>query len=778
MNINTKYAQKIGNYAFEEEQALAFLKLLAPDAIEYHFRTFDDTDQRRRELAKNFSGSLETHITTLRESNEKGAGVFVVVNEGGQSKAEITRIRAVFADTDGAALEPLLELELKPHVVIESSPRRWHVYWMVSDDFPLNRFSQVQTTIADKFGTDKHVADLPRVMRLPGFFHNKATPFMVKPIHFDQDQHRYSLEEITKCFGVDDATAEPVQEDSENANQDYPFEGNRKDFYAALCKAFPNPLDREEWRTGLCALAYLVVAHKWPEEEARKIREEWESLAISADKTENATQWEDAIKRTRDKLSRGESVTTHLTVLKTAHQKGWIPSSKILHDAMESVQAQYALIQLGGKLGVVDHKSLNRFDAMGAASKLEVMSRSDGRLMIERLLKNQFPDFDSGKKASEFFTSPDTTCYSGVEFNPRNTSPGFLNLWVGPTISPQWGDWSHIRDFLFNVICSGHKSEYDYLVGYLAHAIQRPWEKPGVVVILLGGQGIGKGTLGSILRRIWSATYLHIHQIRAIVGDFNGALERSFIVFLDEALFVGDHNSTDAFKSIATEPVLNINEKHQPARQIQSYHRFFAATNANHFKATDRDDRRDFVLRVSENRKGDHAFWAALNHEIENGGVEALAHDLMLHDLTGFNVRAKPNTRELTEQKLQSLEKFPRWWFDCLSRGYVNPFNTEWPDFVSTTTLLDEFKESEKGSRTYKLLIERDIAAYIEKLCPTAYRQQAMEGAYRRRGFMLPPLHIARDAFEKYIGDAVEWDEFLPEDYDPDEHHYEPEWEV
>jgi hypothetical protein len=47
----------------------------------------------------------------------------------------------------------------------------------------------------------------------------------------------------------------------------------------------------------------------------------------------------------------------------------------------------------------------------------------------------------------------------------------------------------------------------------------------------------------------------------------------------------------------------------------------------------------------------------------------------------------------------------------------------------------------------------------INKLCPSAKRDQRLEGVNRRRGFVLPPLEKAREDFEKYIGDRVEWED-------------------
>ena len=263
------------------------------------------------------------------------------------------------------------------------------------------------------------------------------------------------------------------------------------------------------------------------------------------------------------------------------------------------LQQQYALIRLAGALYVVDRYDLELLPDNGTAKKFVPLRRPDATILMIRVVTDRFPDATAKAIVKDFYLSPETFCYDGTEFNPISTSKNTLNLYVPPTIVPSDGSSKLIREFLLNVICSGNRTNFSYLVKYLAHALQRPWEKPGVMVILLGGQGTGKGTLARILQKIWSATYLQVHQIKSVTGDFNAALERAFIVWLDEAFFVGNRGATDALKSLVTEPFINISEKYQPARQTKSFHRFFGASNADYFKATDRDDRRDFVLRVA-----------------------------------------------------------------------------------------------------------------------------------------------------------------------------------
>lgn len=195
------------------EQADEFLNWLEPFAGEYTFQTFADTPKAKAEdaqleasgwvkkYARIFHGTLSQHAAELQRLNNNGAGVFVTINETdfkARTIENIVRVRAVFSDTDGAPLEPHQNCELKPSVVIATSPQSWHVYWGVSE-LPLDKFKPVQWRIAEKFGSDTTVNDLPRVMRLPGFYHRKAEPYQVR-ILGDINFGDYAAEQILATF--------------------------------------------------------------------------------------------------------------------------------------------------------------------------------------------------------------------------------------------------------------------------------------------------------------------------------------------------------------------------------------------------------------------------------------------------------------------------------------------------------------------------------------------------------------------------------------------------
>ncbi len=175
----------------DQAMAQAFLDILGPNE-QFTFQTFDDNaDRKEPSLARVFHGSLQQHFATLARLQQRGAGVYVMVNRGDgvihpgakscRTHANVTAIRSLFVDLDGAPLEPVLQ-SLSPDMVVLSSPGRWHAYWL-TNDCPIAEFGPRQQQIAEKFRGDPKVFDLPRVMRLPGFFHQKKEPYMTQMIY-------------------------------------------------------------------------------------------------------------------------------------------------------------------------------------------------------------------------------------------------------------------------------------------------------------------------------------------------------------------------------------------------------------------------------------------------------------------------------------------------------------------------------------------------------------------------------------------------------------------
>lgn len=156
-----------------EPAAQRFLELLAGSAdAPACWRLIHDRD--KNEDAIKHDGAYDKLMRTrLENAQAEGFAPFVVVNEGGQRAEDIKRVRALFVDLDGAPLPR--SWHYPPHVVVETSPGRFHAYWLVRD-LAIAEFESAQRRLAAHYGGDATVCDLPRVMRVPGYLHQKGRP--------------------------------------------------------------------------------------------------------------------------------------------------------------------------------------------------------------------------------------------------------------------------------------------------------------------------------------------------------------------------------------------------------------------------------------------------------------------------------------------------------------------------------------------------------------------------------------------------------------------------
>lgn len=188
-------AQAASAFAPDLAAASGFLELLDPRGV-FTFQTFDGTKREEKEgrLAGVLHGRFTDHASGLTALNQVGAGIYVMVNEGdgrvheGQrtcrTNANVIRVRANYVDLDNAPvdLEPLLTAPIPPDIIVESSPTKYQAYWL-SEGCPLEQFSGIQKGLIERYGGDKAVHDLCRVLRVPGFWHQKGTPFLVRVVY-------------------------------------------------------------------------------------------------------------------------------------------------------------------------------------------------------------------------------------------------------------------------------------------------------------------------------------------------------------------------------------------------------------------------------------------------------------------------------------------------------------------------------------------------------------------------------------------------------------------
>jgi hypothetical protein len=69
-----------------------------------------------------------------------------------------------------------------------------------------------------------------------------------------------------------------------------------------------------------------------------------------------------------------------------------------------------------------------------------------------------------------------------------------LNLWRGYGVEACKGDWPLMQQHIKRILADGISEACDYITRYAAWIVQNPGERPGVALVLRGGEGTGKGS--------------------------------------------------------------------------------------------------------------------------------------------------------------------------------------------------------------------------------------------------------------------------------------------
>jgi hypothetical protein len=373
--------------------------------------------------------------------------------------------------------------------------------------------------------------------------------------------------------------------------------------------------------------------------------------------------------------------------------------------------------------------------------------------------------------------------YERVVFEPgRDAGPGCYNLWrdfaVGPDPTKSCGLFlAHIRDN----VCSGNEQHYAWVLGFLAHTVQRPWEKAGVALVLRGDEGTGKGFLANHVGALFPHHYVVISHAEHITGRFNAHHQQALLMFVDEAFWAGDKKAEGVLKHLVTDETVTTELKHLDPITTRNVSRFIIASNEDWVVPAGLKARRWAVLDVADTRKEDRAYFAAIEEEWEGGGKAALLHLLLNFDLSSVDLYRVPKTSGLLHQKIESMQPHERWWLECLFEGGISIETDDvWEKWRVDSTLTSydaAVAEIEKkklhGSYRHwcskhnvraRLMDVRTLHRWLKPLLPGMTESRPGSGKERTRFIGMPSLNAARHAFAERLGQSVEWEEGMKEE--------------
>lgn len=363
--------------------------------------------------------------------------------------------------------------------------------------------------------------------------------------------------------------------------------------------------------------------------------------------------------------------------------------------------------------------------------------------------------------------------YRGLCFKPEiEPKNNYYNLWRGFTVKPvpyaaASADAKKGLDrFLEHAkqnVCGNDDELFNWLMGYFAHMIQKPYERPLVSLVFQGSKGVGKNALlDRIGFLLGSNHYLVAHDSRYLTSNFNGHLDSCLFFVLDEAFWSGDKKAEGKLKGLTTAPEILIERKGREPYMVDNLARLAIIGNENWLVPASFDERRYAVFKVGEGKKQDRTYFKIMRECIEQkGGAEVLLHYLQTFDLSNVDVNAAPQTQGLLEQKIESLNLVEEFWLTCLQEGHIvnAPFRLEFGERLQRSILRDAY-ENFCRKKNSKSRIESAVSfgRKLCKMCPDINRNTKIEiDGQWQNAYPLPTLDEARQAMEKYIGQEMKW---------------------
>jgi len=355
--------------------------------------------------------------------------------------------------------------------------------------------------------------------------------------------------------------------------------------------------------------------------------------------------------------------------------------------------------------------------------------------------------------AEVWLESPKRQSYGGITFLPGKDAGDYFNLFQGFAVEPAEGDCNLYLEHIRNNICSADDDLYNYIIHWMADAIQNPSTRPGVALAIRGQQGVGKGVFVNTFGRLFGPHYIQVTQSSHLVGNFNGHQKDKLLVFADEAFWAGNKQAEGVLKGLVTEDTLSIEMKGVDVGQFPNFIRLILATNNDWVVPASAEQRRFVVIDASAARMQDTAYFGAIIQQMDNGGLEALMHHLQSLDLEGVNLRKIPQTDALADQKLRSLDSVAAWLFSCLNNGGIEEAETssttylrDWPETYGTSNMYNAYigycKRVGQNHPVRDTVFGKSLARYLPSIS-----KRRDGGKNRQHVYLLPPLDQARQEF-------------------------------
>jgi hypothetical protein len=191
---------------------------------DYLLQTFDDKGKDKSLVT--YGKPNEAYMQRLKELNSRGAGIFFTPNSfpsGTRKKEQCERVNAWFFEVDDVSIDDqwkrIKEAPLMPSLIVQTR-KSLHCYYLATDA-TIENFEKIQRGLIQHFEADPACKDITRVLRIPGFYHNKKEPYEVKIVH-DKGNY-YEEKEMLETFPVEEKKQTEVKQDKKKNSEGFDF---------------------------------------------------------------------------------------------------------------------------------------------------------------------------------------------------------------------------------------------------------------------------------------------------------------------------------------------------------------------------------------------------------------------------------------------------------------------------------------------------------------------------------------------------------------------------
>jgi hypothetical protein len=259
-----------------------------------------------------------------------------------------------------------------------------------------------------------------------------------------------------------------------------------------------------------------------------------------------------------------------------------------------------------------------------------------------------------------------------------------------------------------SIMCNHNKEDLLEFEKWIAQMIQFPDTK-SFMPIFQSGEGSGKGSFVQLMRKILGAdkVILTANPEEHVVGRFNNMMETAYLVFMDEISKQVTNGVIDKLKNVVTEPTIDIQHKGKGTYTMKSFHRLGGLTNVwDAGIAISKGSRRFFVVSMSDEQKGNTAYWNRFYALLEDERVCVGFYDYYKNMKVDRKL-PQPKTTEFAKELMTLSVDVPTLWLtDMVRDARVNKSTYTSNNSNKYKTIDGRYVVELYGSETCKMLLE------------------------------------------------------------------------